>query len=112
LAYFGHALEVLLHQVLEDEAELSVGTGHGKDAMICNATFTDTVTTNMKLNGNAGAVLPRVVKFLNHFPHALDVIVGCARKTEVALWDYLFSIVGSPKELFEVNFFTIHFFNC
>ncbi|CAG8465384.1 5719_t:CDS:10 [Paraglomus occultum] len=76
LVYFGHALEVLLHHVLEDEAELSVGTGHG-------------------------AVLPRVVKFLSHFPQALDAIVGCARKTEVALWDYLFSIVGSPKDLFE-----------
>lgn len=44
-----------------------------------------------------------MVKFLNHFPQALDAIVGCARKTEVALWDYLFSIVGSPKDLFEVN---------
>ncbi|RHZ64136.1 hypothetical protein Glove_326g54 [Diversispora epigaea] len=76
LVYFGHALEMLLHQVLEDEAELSVGTARW-------------------------AVLPRVVKFLNNFPHALDAIVGCARKTEVALWDYLFSIVGSPKDLFE-----------
>ncbi|CAG8600077.1 32678_t:CDS:10 [Gigaspora margarita] len=54
LIYFGHALEMLLHHVLEDEAEHTVETGK-----------------------------------------------GCARKTEVALWNYLFSIVGSPKDLFE-----------
>ncbi|CAG8584243.1 5233_t:CDS:10 [Funneliformis caledonium] len=75
LVYFGHAVEMLLHLVLEDEAEHAIGT--------------------------AQAVLPRVVKFLNNFPHSLDAIVGCARKTEVALWSYLFSIVGSPKDLFE-----------
>ncbi|KAF0380398.1 RIC1-domain-containing protein [Gigaspora margarita] len=74
LIYFGHALEMLLHHVLEDEAEHTAETGK---------------------------VLPRVVKFINNFPHALDAIVGCARKTEVALWNYLFSIVGSPKDLFE-----------
>ncbi|PKC14198.1 RIC1-domain-containing protein [Rhizophagus irregularis] len=76
LVYFGHAVEMLLHHVLEDEAEHAIGTAQG-------------------------AVLPKVVKFLNNFPHSLDAIVGCARKTEVALWDYLFSIVGSPKDLFE-----------
>jgi hypothetical protein len=40
---------------------------------------------------------------LDQFPHALDVIVSCARKTEVALWDHLFSVVGKPKDLFEVK---------
>lgn len=48
------------------------------------------------------AILPLVIKFLDQFPHALDVIVSCARKTEVALWDHLFSVVGKPKDLFEI----------
>ncbi|KAI8987265.1 RIC1-domain-containing protein [Mycotypha africana] len=73
--YFGHALEILLHNVLEDEA--------GKDL------------------GEA-AILPSVIRFLDQFPHALDVIVSCARKTEVALWDHLFSVVGKPQDLFEL----------
>ncbi|KAI8605643.1 RIC1-domain-containing protein [Dissophora ornata] len=76
LGYFGHALEILLHNVLEDEADSGIGF-------------------------EEGAVLPRVVSFLQQFPHYLDVIVSCARKTEVALWEYLFSIVGAPKDLFE-----------
>ncbi|KAI9470023.1 MAG: RIC1-domain-containing protein [Benjaminiella poitrasii] len=73
--YYGHALEILLHTVLEEE------TGH---------------------NLGDAAILPLVIKFLDQFPHALDVIVSCARKTEVALWDHLFSVVGKPKDLFEL----------
>ncbi|CAO3659789.1 unnamed protein product [Rhizopus microsporus] len=73
--YFSHVLEILLHTVLEEEA--------GRN-------MTD------------DAILPLVIKFLDQFPHALDVIVSCARKTEVALWDYLFSVVGKPKDLFEI----------
>eukprot|EP01136_Pigoraptor_vietnamica_P006555 Opistho-1_new@39620 len=76
LPYFGHALELILHEVLEAEAETMVGF-------------------------RADALLPRVVDFLGQFPQFLEVIVHCARKTEVALWDYLFSIVGEPATLFD-----------
>jgi len=75
LAYFPHALEVLLHDVLDDEAD------------------------NPPAPENA--VLPEVISFLSHFPHYLDVIVRCTRKTEVASWKHLFSVVGSPQALFE-----------
>ncbi|KAM3586524.1 WD40 repeat protein [Umbelopsis sp. WA50703] len=77
LVYFGHALEILLHTVLENEADSPRGR-------------------------SSDAILPIVIQFLDQFPHALDVIVGCARKTEVALWEHLFSIVGNPQDLFEL----------
>ncbi|SAM06352.1 hypothetical protein [Absidia glauca] len=77
LVYFGHALEILLHTVLEEEAEKTTPV-------------------------NQDAILPLVIRFLDQFPHALDVIVSCARKTEVALWDHLFSSVGKPEDLFEL----------
>jgi hypothetical protein len=48
------------------------------------------------------AQLPRVVRLLENFPRdMLDVIVGCTRKTEVRLWQYLFQYAGRPKDLFE-----------
>ncbi|TEB39050.1 RIC1-domain-containing protein [Coprinellus micaceus] len=76
LVYFSHALEILLHTVVEAEADRSAGD-------------------------ESKTVLPTAVEFLDHFDASLDVVVGCARKTEVDRWRRLFDIVGNPKSLFE-----------
>lgn len=81
LVYFSHALEILLHTVVEAEAGV----------LASQEVTVETVQT----------VLPTVVTFLDHFDASLDVVVGCARKTEVDRWRRLFDIVGKPKSLFE-----------
>lgn len=82
LVFFAHALEILLHTVVEAEAEFS-------DALDSEA--------------QQASVLPATIEFLDHFDACLDVVVGCARKTEVTRWPRLFNIVGNPKSLFEVS---------
>ncbi|KAG8760105.1 hypothetical protein FRC14_004091 [Serendipita sp. 396] len=75
LVFFSHSLEVLLHTVLEDEDETE----------------------------ESQSVLPEVVEFLDHFDVSMEVVVSCARKTEMTRWDRLFKVVGDPKALFEAS---------
>lgn len=117
LVYFGHALEILLHTVLEKEADSpsshasgkwkwkkwSLNAGHHNCYMLLIIWKPPLRGFKIWRLGSLDAILPIVIQFLDQFPHALDVIVGCARKTEVALWEHLFSIVGNPQDLFEVR---------
>ncbi|KAF8139997.1 RIC1-domain-containing protein [Boletus edulis] len=81
LVYFAHGLEILLHTVVESEVE---------------AEADESGTSNV-----ASKTLPAVIEFLDHFDVALDVVVGCARKTE------LFDIIGNPKSLFEGSYLLV-----
>ncbi len=137
LVYFAHALEILLHAVLEDEADAGLGDalylrkGAGSllykerspSALLAdvaedeeeseqrtqrihdtrrshNGQYFDLPLRKSSDPSTPRAILPLVVEFLDHFPEALEVVVGCARKTEVARWAYLFDVVGAPRMLF------------
>lgn len=76
MPYFLHILELLVHRVLEEEASLS------KNQSEC--------------------VLKDVIDFIEQFPEYLKIISHCTRKSEVAVWPHLFSIVGDSRLLFEV----------
>ncbi|KIW06728.1 uncharacterized protein PV09_02422 [Verruconis gallopava] len=74
LPYFMHALEVLLHDVLDEEVDNPPPEDH--------------------------ALLPSVLSFLSSFPSFLAIILQCTRKTEVRSWRTLFAHLPSPQELF------------
>jgi RAB6A-GEF complex partner protein 1 len=88
LSYFPHALEILLHNVLDDEAD----RGHGLPANEENA-----VTAQQ-------SSLPKVLSFLQTALPAesyLSTIVQCVRKTELSSWHTLFAHLPTPVALFE-----------
>lgn len=77
LEYFAHALEVLLHHVLDEEVDMSPPPSP------------------------ESAILPRVLSLLSSFKEYLDIVVQCTRKTEVRSWRTLFDYLPPPQELFE-----------
>lgn len=76
LPYFAHCFELLLHEVLEEEATSPVPL---PDPM-----------------------LPQVVEFIKKFPVYLETVIHCARKSELSMWSHLFDerAVGNPRRLF------------
>lgn len=87
LSYFAHALEILLHHVLDDEV--------------------DNESRSSKTDDPAQKhqpLLPSVISFLQSSLPAkvyLDIVVQCTRKTELRSWRTLFTYLPSPKDLFE-----------
>ncbi|KAL2019248.1 hypothetical protein VTK56DRAFT_9975 [Thermocarpiscus australiensis] len=77
LEYFAHALEVLLHHVLDEEVDANPTPAPEQ------------------------AILPRVLSLLSSFRQYLDIVVQCTRKTEVRSWRTLFAYLPPPQELFE-----------
>ena len=75
LEYFNHALEYLLHIVLEEEMD-------------------------SKPQSKTDSMLSRTSEFVKRFTKSLEIIVNCARKSEMAMWEYFFSVIGDPKEMF------------
>ncbi|KAI5288766.1 hypothetical protein KEM54_004889 [Ascosphaera aggregata] len=87
LSYFPHALEVLLHHVLDDEVDSHDVRHGGHNASTC------------------GGLLPSVLSFLQAATSTqqyLDIIVQCTRKTELRSWETLFAHLPPPSELFEL----------
>ena len=76
LPYFSHALEILLHDVLDSEVD---------DPPSPPET----------------ALLPTVISFLSSFPKFLDIVVNCTRKTELRSWRTLFAYLPPVIQLFE-----------
>ena len=75
LPHFDYILEHLIHTVLEEEAAQGAPTKN--------------------------ALLPNVIELIRPFPNFIKIVGECARKTEIAVWTYLFGAAGKPKELFE-----------
>lgn len=67
---------MLLHDVLDDEVDASIGNVDRP-------------------------LLPSVLSFLASFPSYLDIVVQCTRKTEVRSWRTLFKYLPSPSDLFD-----------
>ncbi|KAK3716367.1 WD40 repeat protein [Vermiconidia calcicola] len=78
LPYFSHALEILLHDILDDEVDNPPSPPET-------------------------ALLPTAIAFLSSFPSFLDIVVNCTRKTELRSWRTLFSHLPPVLELFELS---------
>ncbi|KAI5294222.1 hypothetical protein KEM52_004441 [Ascosphaera acerosa] len=92
LSYFPHALEILLHHVLDEEVERRDRPRNRKHE------------DSHSHDARGGSLLPLVLSFLQAATPTeqyLDTIVQCTRKTELQFWETLFAHLPPPSELFE-----------
>jgi len=95
--HFAHALEWLLHVVLEEDIAEPSSTSSPPPGSVWaenNGSFTARLRSSTDL-------LPGVMNVLRNFPQFPDIVVRCARKTDDRRWGRLFSLAGHPSGLFE-----------
>ena len=100
----------MLHEILEEEASTSISIpGIASSFLLFSLSLTLSpyfLLIYSLINfspPSQDALLPRAIEFIKQFPQFLETVGSCARKTEVALWHYLFAAIGNPKDLFEVK---------
>jgi len=101
LPYFDHALEVLLHDVLEEDVEASSSSKSAK--VVSQPSTPDYKSTNYPLEmiKDSESGLASLLPFLSSFPSYLSIILSCARKTDVKSWTTLFAHLPPVIDLFE-----------
>ena len=99
LSYFPHALEILLHHVLDDEHDVKSrprSPSALKSPRLPLSPSTPTITPSEPL--------PSVLSFLQILLSPttyLSTLVSCVRKTELSYWKTLFDHLPPPLTLFE-----------
>ena len=96
LSYFPHALEILLHHVLDDEYDKKLKAASPLTAKTPTQLLTPTLAPPEPL--------PSVLSFLQILLSPttyLSTIVSCVRKTELSFWQTLFDHLPAPIVLFE-----------
>lgn len=97
LSYFPHALEILLHNVLDDEVDWARRIPQQQQQQHHNDEEKDQ-------NDSTPGTLPAVLSFLQLVltpATYLSTLVQCIRKTELSSWRTLFTHLPPPLALFE-----------
>ena len=122
--HFAHSLELLLHETLQDhgtKAPASTPANERTPARKAGSSSSSTTRQHSSeqqsaqqhsgkrrprkarnaANAKAMPLLQRVVEFLRRFEQFPEVVMSCARKTDVRYWRALFAFVGDPLPLFD-----------